>query len=85
MSITKKTYRFGIVSSNVILDPDITLQSKALYATLACYANKQRTCFPSISTLADDLGSSQSSIDRWIKELKEYKYIERIGRKLTLK
>ena len=60
-------------------------QSNKTSFVLSCYANKQRTCFPSISTLADDLGSSQSSIDRWIKELKEYKYIERIGRKLTLK
>ena len=84
MSITKKTYRFGIVSSNVILDPDITLQSKALYATLACYANKQRTCFPSISTLSNDLNVSESTIKRLIKELKAKNFIKRIGRKLLI-
>ena len=67
MSITKKTYRFGIVSSNVILDPDITLQSKALYAILACYANKQRTCFPSISTLSNDLNVSERTINEFKK------------------
>lgn len=81
---TKKN-RFGIVNREVITDPNLSIGAKALYSVLSCYANKQRTCFPSISTLADDIGSSQSSIDRWIKELKTYKYVKRIGRRLTIK
>jgi len=81
---TKKN-RFGIVNREVITDPNLSIGAKALYSVLSCYANKQRTCFPSISTLADDTGSSQSSIDRWIKELKTYKYVKRIGRRLTIK
>lgn len=80
-----KNNRFGIVNREVITDPNLSIGAKALYSVLCCYANKQRTCFPSISTLADDIGSSQSSIDRWIKELKTYKYVKRIGRKLTIK
>ncbi|MGK0255840.1 MAG: DNA-binding MarR family transcriptional regulator [Arcobacteraceae bacterium] len=85
MSTIKKTYRFGIVSCNVILDPDITLQSKALYAALACYANKQRTCFPSISTLSNDLNVSERTIKRLIKELKNKKIVVRTGRNLKIK
>jgi predicted transcriptional regulator len=85
MSTIKKTYRFGIVSCNVILDPDITLQSKALYAVLACYANKQRTCFPSISTLSNDLNVSERTIKRLIKELKNKKIVVRTGRNLKIK
>jgi len=77
--------RFGIVNREVMTDPNLSIAAKALYGVLSCYANKQRTCFPSISTLADDTGSSQSSIDRWIKELKKHKYIKRTGRKLTIK
>ena len=80
-----KNNKFGIVNREVITDPDLSIGAKTLYSVLCCYANKQRTCFPSISTLADDTGSSQSSIDRWIKELKKHKYIRRIGRKLTIK
>ena len=80
-----KKNRFGIVNREVITDPNLSIGAKALYSVLSCYANKQRTCFPSISTLADDTGSSQSSIDRWIKELKTYKYVKRIGRRLTIK
>tara|TARA_R110000803_G_scaffold201655_1_gene266486 strand:+ start:1405 stop:1662 length:258 start_codon:yes stop_codon:yes gene_type:complete len=81
----KKPYKYGIVTRSIILDPDITLQSKALYATLACYANKQRTCFPSISTLSNDLNVSERTIKRLIKELKSKEIVIRVGRKLKIK
>ena len=81
----KKPYKYGIVTRSIILDPDITLQSKALYATLACYANKQRTCFPSISTLSNDLNVSERTIKRLIKELKNKKIVVRTGRNLKIK
>ena len=55
-----------------------------VYMLYSCYANKNRICWPSISTLADDCGSSQSSIKRWIKELKSYNYIRRKGNKLII-
>ena len=76
--------RFGIVKHHVMTDPNLSVQAKALYAVLCCYANKNRLCWPSISTLADDLDSSQSSVKRWIKELKTHNFISRIGRKLTI-
>jgi DNA-binding MarR family transcriptional regulator len=81
----KKSTRFGIVSYEVISDPNLSIQAKGLYSMLACYANKERTCWPSISTLSDDLNISQSSTNRLIKELKTCNYIKRVGRKLTIK
>ena len=81
----KKSNRFGIVAYEVISDPNLSVQAKALYSMLACYANKERTCWPSISTLSDDLNISQSSTNRLIKELKTCNYIIRVGRKLTIK
>jgi DNA-binding MarR family transcriptional regulator len=83
--MSKKSTRFGIVSYEVISDPNLSVQAKALYSMLACYANKERTCWPSISTLSDDLNISQSSTNRLIKELKTCNYIQRIGRKLIIK
>ncbi len=83
--MSKKSTRFGIVSYEVISDPNLSIQAKALYSMLACYANKERTCWPSISTLSDDLNISQSSTNRLIKELKTCNYIIRVGRKLTIK
>jgi len=83
--MSKKLSRFGIVAYEVISDPNLSIQAKALYSMLACYANKERTCWPSISTLSDDLNISQSSTNRLIKELKTCNYIRRVGRKLTIK
>jgi len=83
--MSKKSTRFGIVSYEVISDPNLSVQAKALYSMLACYANKERTCWPSISTLSNDLNISQSSTNRLIKELKTCNYIIRVGRKLTIK
>jgi DNA-binding MarR family transcriptional regulator len=78
-------YRYGIVSRDIILAPDITLQAKALYSALACYANKKRTCYPSLLTLSNDLNVSERTIKRLIKELKTKDLIKRIGRKLLIK
>jgi DNA-binding MarR family transcriptional regulator len=83
--MSKKSTRFGIVSYEVISDPNLSIQAKGLYSMLACYANKEKTCWPSISTLSDDLNISQSSTNRLIKELKTCNYIKRVGRKLTIK
>lgn len=80
-----QNYSFGIVNREVILSPDISIKAKALYSVLACYANKERTCFPSISTLSNDLNVSESTIKRLIKELKTKNLIKRIGRKLLIK
>jgi DNA-binding MarR family transcriptional regulator len=81
----KTKYRFGIVSRDIILAPQVTLQAKALYAALSCYANKERSCFPSISTLSNDLNVSEKTINRLIKELKSMNLIQRIGKKLVIK
>jgi DNA-binding MarR family transcriptional regulator len=83
--MSKKSTRFGIVSYEVISDPNLSIQAKGLYSMLACYANKERTCWPSISTLSDDLNISQSSTNRLIKELKTCNYIQRVGKKLLIK
>lgn len=81
MSYTKQ---FGIVSKEVLHDPELSLQAKGLYSLLCTYANKNRTCYPSISTLADLSNKSRSTIDKLIKELKKKNYLKRDGRKIIL-
>lgn len=65
-------------------DPSLSIQAKGLYALLSCYADKDRECFPSLSTLADSLNVTPDSISRYIRELKANKYIKRVGRKLII-
>ena len=82
--MSKNSNRFGIVKHSVCTDPNLSIQANGLYSILCCYANKDRVCWPSISTLADDTDSSQTSVKRWIKELKQHNYIKRVGRKLMV-
>lgn len=70
--------------NQVITDPSLTIQAKGLYALLSCYADKNRSCYPSLSTLADNLNVTPDSISRYIRELKANKYIKRVGRKLII-
>jgi len=80
----KKRSRYGIVDHEVITDPNISVQAKGLYSVLCCYANANRICWPSISRLADDTNSSQRSVKRWLKELKDSKIVHRVGSKLKI-
>ena len=77
--------QFGIVSKDILTDPELSLQAKAVYAILCTYCNKSRTCFPSINTIADLCDVNPRTISRKIKELKEKGYIIRIGRKFLVK
>lgn len=79
-----KPYRFGIISYDVISDPEISTNAKIVYSTLAVHCNKKRTCFPSIGTMADMLNISYSTVWRSMKELKIKKCIERNGKIIKL-
>tara|TARA_R110002012_G_scaffold236249_1_gene409964 strand:+ start:1470 stop:1721 length:252 start_codon:yes stop_codon:yes gene_type:complete len=80
----KKSDRFGIVSYNVITDPELSTNAKAIYTVLAVHCNKNRTCFPSNGTMADLLNVSYSTIKRGIRELKDAKCITRNGKLIKL-
>ncbi len=79
-----KIFKFGIVNKDVLTDPDLSLTAKAVYSMLSTYANKNRMGYPSVDTLANIGGCSQSTIARSIRELKIKNYIKREGRKLYL-
>lgn len=76
---------FGIVSKDVLTDPELSIQAKGLYSLLCTYANKQRECFPSRSTLADIMNVSQRYIYKLMKELKSKEYLTVNGRTIKLK
>tara|TARA_R110000744_G_scaffold242730_1_gene359782 strand:- start:231 stop:482 length:252 start_codon:yes stop_codon:yes gene_type:complete len=76
--------QFGIVSKDIITDPELSMQAKAVYAILTTYCNSKRTCFPSINTIADLCDVNPRTISRKIKELKEKGYITRKGRKFLV-
>lgn len=77
--------KFGIVSDEVVKDPSLSLRAKGLYALLASYADKNRTCYPKINTLAEYAGVSRRSVERTLNELEEKGYLTREGRVFTLR
>ena len=76
--------RFGIVNAKVITDPELSIQAKGVYSLICTFANKERSCFPSIALLADLCNVNPSTIHRNINKLKEKGYIKRVGRKFIL-
>ena len=76
--------KFGIVNTEVIRDPDLSLRAKGLYALLCTFADKEKVCFPSINTLSELSGVTRRTIERTLNELEEKKYVERKGRKFRM-
>ncbi len=83
--IETKKKRYGIVTAEVMRDPDLSVTSKAVYALICTFANKEKQCFPSIVTLGELLSVNRRTIERSIKELKEKQYIIKEGRVFTVK
>lgn len=77
--------KFGIVNEEVVKDPGLSLRAKGLYALLSSYANKNRTCYPKINTLAEFSGVSRRSVERALNELEQKGYVTREGKTFTLK
>lgn len=77
--------RFGIVSQEVLHDPELSIQAKGLYSFLCTYADKNRECFPSRNTIADYCNISVTYVGILIKQLKKAGYLKRNGRTIILK
>jgi len=76
--------QFGVVYAEVIRNPDLSLRAKGMYALLCTFADKERTCFPSIKTLSELSGVTRRTTERTLKELEEKEYVSRQGRKFRL-
>jgi Mn-dependent DtxR family transcriptional regulator len=79
-----RTRRFGIVDHDVVTDPNLSLQAKGVYAVISTFCNTNRTCYPSIATIADLCDVSTRTVDRKLKELKDKGYLHRNGKIIKL-
>lgn len=77
--------KFGLVHSDILQDPSLSIRAKGVYALLSTYANKDRECYPSNTTLSEMLGVSKRTLQRVLKELEEKDYVRRKGKVFTLK
>lgn len=69
--------KFGMVSNDVIRDPQICLRAKALYSYLATYADSSNETYVSIDKMASENGISQSSVKRILFFLQKSNIISR--------
>ena len=69
--------RRALITSTIMLNPQITVQAKALYVVLKLHADRSGKCFPSRQTLADALGLSKPTISRHLAELESLGIVSR--------
>ena len=81
----KRIERYGIVKADVMQDPDLSMNSKAVYALLCTFANKERECHPSIVHLSELLCVSRRTVERSMTELKKKDYVRKEGRIFKIK
>lgn len=72
-----KTKNYGLVTTKIIRDSDLSITAKTVYSLLCTYADKQRQCYPSIKTLSEILCVHRKTIERAINELKKKNYVIR--------
>lgn len=77
--------KFGLVHSDILQDPGLSLRAKGLYALLCTYANQNRECYPSNTTLSELCGVSRRTLQRTVKELEDKNYVRRKGKVFTVR
>lgn len=67
---------FGILPKRVMIDPNLSIQAKAIFAYLVTYAGNSETAYPSQRTISYQLGISKDTAGKYIRELRENGYLE---------
>lgn len=71
MTNTRLSKGYGLVSSTVVRDPNISLRDKGLYAYLASYASIDNTLTVSVNRAANECNVDPSTIRRILDQLKK--------------
>lgn len=67
---------FTQVPNFLLRDPNVSANAKVVYSMLLSYAWNNNLVFPGQERMAEDIGSSQPTIARAIKELEEQGWLE---------
>lgn len=68
--------RYSIIPARAIEDPRLSPMDFKVLAALGTYTDKNGWCYPSVNTLADKIHVSRSTINRSLKDLQTYGYID---------
>ncbi len=73
---------FTQVPNFILTKADISVGAKLAYAMLLKYAWGDDACFPGQTKLADDMGSGERSVRRYLEELEKASLLEIVQRGL---
>ena len=66
---------FGVIPKLVMQDRNLSISAKALYSYFCSFAGAGGTCFPTRQKICFDLGISNDSLSKYMKELLKAEYI----------
>ena len=67
---------YGMIPKLVMQDRRLNIVSKTVYAYLNSFAGAGDSCFPSLAKMSYDLCISKGTLQKYLKELVDYGYIE---------
>jgi len=78
--LKKRGPRFVKAFTRLLRDPRISTTDKCVLFALKSYADANDHCFPSVNTIAADLGIWRKTVVRSLSRLEQYRLITRIPR-----
>jgi hypothetical protein len=73
---------FSQVPNFILTNPELSVGAKLAYAMLIKYAWQDDACFPGQTKLANDMGSGERSVRRYLDELEKRGFLEIVQRGL---
>jgi hypothetical protein len=74
---------FTQVPNFILTNPQLSVGAKLAYAMLLKYAWQDDACFPGQAKLAEDMGSGERSVRRYLDELEKSEFLEIVQRVLA--
>jgi hypothetical protein len=66
---------FSVLPTHIVRDGSVELAAKAILLVLSSYTDGDNECWPSISSIAADVGLSKRQTQRLLKRLEQEEYI----------
>ena len=67
---------YGILPRAFMKDRNLSIQAKAIFAYFVTYAGNTNIAFPGRSLISEDLGISDDTLGKYLKELRDKGYIQ---------
>lgn len=69
-------FNYGILPKDVMKNPNLSIQAKAIYAYLCVYAGNKEASFPGEKLIRHELNISKDTFYKYLSELKKIGYVE---------